>query len=245
MGVIVVGLNHKSAPLKVREALAFDASGVSHALGRLQEAHPGAEVLTDGSAPVTFITDLDPDDPAEICFTREFFGAVLGVVRIPGSDVATYLEYAITFANEVLDGNLGANLIVHPGVISQHAETFERAVRELRYGTIAVNSWVGVAFAMTRATWGGFPGNPRNDIRSGNGIAHNALMLDGVERTVVRGPFAPFPRTICRGVWHAEPLPPHFVTNRNAAVIGERLTEYAVTGSARPIPGLLAAALRS
>ena len=31
----------------------------------------------------------------------------------------------------------------------------------------------------------------------------------------------------------------------NAAVIGERLTEYAVTGSPRPIPGLLAAALRA
>jgi hypothetical protein len=46
-------------------------------------------------------------------------------------------------------------------------------------------------------------------------------------------------------VWHAEPLPPHFLTNANAAVIGERLTEYAVTGSPRPIPGLLAAALRA
>jgi glutamyl-tRNA reductase len=45
MGVIVVGLNHKSAPLKVREALAFDASGVSRALGRLKEAHEGAEFV--------------------------------------------------------------------------------------------------------------------------------------------------------------------------------------------------------
>jgi hypothetical protein len=121
----------------------------------------------------------------------------------------------------------------------------DRAVQGLRYGTVAVNSWVGVAFAMTRATWGGFPGNQRNDIRSGNGVAHNALMLEGVERTVVHGTFAPFPRTISQRVWHAEPLPPHFVTNRNAAVIGERLTEYAVTGSAGAIPGLLAAALRS
>ncbi|MGB5657094.1 MAG: aldehyde dehydrogenase family protein, partial [Acidimicrobiia bacterium] len=32
------------------------------------EAHPGAEVLTDGSAPVTFITDLDPGNPNDVCF---------------------------------------------------------------------------------------------------------------------------------------------------------------------------------
>ena len=209
------------------------------------EAYPGAEVLTDGSAPVTFITDLDPTDSNEVCFTTEFFGAVLGVVRLPGADVGSYLRTAVAFANEMLDGNLGANVIVHPATMSKHAGDLDRAVHDLRYGTVAVNSWVGVAFAMTRATWGGFPGNQRNDIRSGNGIAHNALMLEGVERTVVHGTFAPFPRTIGQGVWHAEPLPPHFLTNANAAVIGERLTEYAVTGSPRPIPGLLAAALRA
>jgi aldehyde dehydrogenase (NAD(P)+) len=209
------------------------------------QTHPDAEVLTDGSAPVTFITDLDPGNRSEVCFTTEFFGAVLGVVRIPGSDAASYLKNAVGFANEMLDGNLGANVIVHPAVIATEAEVIERAVQDLRYGTIAVNSWVGVAFAMTRATWGGFPGNRRNNIQSGSGIAHNALMLDGVERTVVHGTFAPFPRTIRQRVWHAEPLPPHFVTNRNAAVIGERITEYAVTGSVRPIPGLLAAALRT
>lgn len=208
------------------------------------DAHPGAEVLTDGLAPVTFITDLEPGDPDEVCFTTEFFGAVLGVVRVPGSDVDSYLRNAVAFANERLDGNLGANLIVHPGLMSQHNETIERAVQDLQYGTVAVNSWVGVAFAMTRATWGGFPGNPRNNIRSGNGIAHNALMLDGVERTVVHGAFAPFPRTIGQRVWHVEPRPPHFVTNSSAAIIGERLTEYVVTGSPKPIPGLLAAALR-
>ena len=208
-------------------------------------AHPEAEILTDGVAPVTFITGLDPARTDDVCFTTEFFGAVLGVVRIPGDSVQDYLENAASFANETLDGNLGANLIVHPETATAYADALDRAIRSLRYGTIAVNSWVGVAYAMTRATWGAFPGNTRRDIRSGNGVVHNALMLEGIERTVVRGPFAPFPRTIRQGVWHTEPLPPHFVTNLNAARIGEQLTEFAVTGSLRPIPGLLAAALRA
>ena len=208
-------------------------------------AHPDAEILTDGIAPVTLITGLDPQETDDVCFTTEFFGAVLGVVKISGDDVPAFLENAVAFVNATLDGNLGANIIIHPATAKAHHSDFESAIKSLEYGTVAVNSWVGVAYAMTRATWGAFPGNTRTNIRSGNGIVHNALMLEGVERTVVRGPFAPFPRTIRQGVWHTEPLPPHFVTNRNAARIGEQLTEFAVTQSWKPIPGLLAAALRA
>ena len=50
-------------------------------------------------------------------------------------------------------------------------------------------------------------------------------------------PFAPFPRTIRQGVWHAEPLPPHFVTNPNAAVIGERLDRVCGDGFSQADPG--------
>ena len=208
-------------------------------------AHPEAEVLTNGTAPVTFITGLDPENTDDMCFTTELFGAVLAVVAIPGDDVPSFLENAVSFANDTLDGNLGANLIVHPVTAATHAEALDEAITSLRYGTIAVNSWVGVAYALARATWGAFPGNTRSDIRSGNTVVHNSLMLEGVERTVVKGPFAPFPRTIRQGVWHTEPLPPHFVANANAAKIGEQLTELAVMDSWKPIPGLLAAALRA
>jgi len=45
MGVMVVGLNHKSAPLAIREGLAFEAADVPIALGRLKEAHPEAEFV--------------------------------------------------------------------------------------------------------------------------------------------------------------------------------------------------------
>ncbi len=209
------------------------------------KAHPEAEILTAGSAPVTFITDLDPNDQNEACYTTEFFGAVLAVVRLPGADPASYLANAVRFANETLEGSLGANLIIHPSTASQYPDALRQAIHNLQYGTIAVNTWVGVAFAMTRATWGGFPGSPRNDIGSGSGIVHNALMLEDVERTVVTGAFAPFPRTLTQRVFHAEPLPLHYVTNKNAAVIGQLVTELAVTGSFAPIPKLVTAALRA
>ncbi len=207
-------------------------------------AHQDAEVLTNGAGPVTFITDLDPAMSEDVCFTTEFFGAVLGVVRLPGADTAAYLHNAVTFANDTLDGNLGANLIIHPATAKQDSDALEDAIRDLRYGTIAVNSWVGIAFAINRATWGAFPGNPRNDIASGTGIVHNSLMLEGTERTVVRAAFAPFPRTLLQGVIHTEPTPPFFVTNRQAAHLGELLTEAVVSGSRRHIPAIVATAMR-
>jgi glutamyl-tRNA reductase len=45
MGLIVVGINHKSAPLGIREQLAFDASEIPVALRRLREVRPKAEFV--------------------------------------------------------------------------------------------------------------------------------------------------------------------------------------------------------
>lgn len=207
-------------------------------------SHPEAEILTDGAGPITFITDIDPTGSDDACFTTEFFGAVLGIVRLPGSDVPAFLQNAVEFANETLQGNLGANLIIHPADAKRNAAVLESAVHDLHYGTVAVNSWVGVAFALNAATWGAFPGNPRNDIESGSGVVHNALMLQGAERTVVYGSFAPFPRTVRLGVIHAEPTPPFFITNRQASHLGELLTERVVTGSWMTLPAIAATALK-
>ncbi len=207
-------------------------------------AHPQAEILTDGEGPVTLITDLDPLVRDDLCFTTEFFGAVLGVVRLPGPDTATFLENAVAFANETLEGNLGANIIIHPATAKRDAKALDAAIEKLRFGTIAVNSWIGVAFAMNRGPWGAFPGNPRNDIQSGRGVVHNSLMLAGTERTVVYGSFAPFPRTLRQGIVHTAPTPPFFITNRQAARLGELLTERAVNGSWTTLPKIAATAIR-
>ncbi len=208
------------------------------------KAHPEAEILSNGAGPITFITDLDPTVRDDVCFRTEFFGAVLGVTRLPGDSTESYLANAVAFANDTLEGNLGANLIIHPATARESADALESAIADLRYGTVAVNTWVGVAFAMNRATWGAFPGNPRNDIRSGRGVVHNSLMLENTERSVVRGSFAPFPRTLRLGVIHTEPTPPFFVTNRKAAHLGKLLTERAVTDSWKTLPAIVVTAMR-
>ena len=49
---------------------------------------------------------------------------------------------------------------------------------------------------------------------------HNALLLDAPERTVVTGPFRPFPRSVAHGEFALFPKPPWFVTARSAATTG-------------------------
>ena len=45
MDILVVGLNHKTAPVEVRETLAFNEQTVARALIELKERMPGAEVV--------------------------------------------------------------------------------------------------------------------------------------------------------------------------------------------------------
>jgi aldehyde dehydrogenase (NAD(P)+) len=196
-------------------------------------AHPGAELLGgDPAVPRTLLADLDPGDPDEPAFRTEYFGPVLGVTRLPGDSPAAFLDNAAAFCNQRLAGDLGATLVAAPRTLRELGPRFEAGIARLRYGTVAVNCWVGPIFGMPRATWGAFPGHDVHDVGSGVGIVHNALLLDPdhVERTVGRGPFRPWPRPL----W--------FVSNRTARVTGERMTRFAAEPSLpRAIPRVVAA----
>jgi aldehyde dehydrogenase (NAD(P)+) len=206
-------------------------------------SHPQPMQIGNSRTPVTLVEVHSEHDAAE-GFTIESFAPVLTITRLPAPSVPEFLAGAVRFANGTLTGNLSANIIIDPPTARAHAATVDGVVADLHYGTIAINTWAGVAYGMPRVPWGAFPGAGHDDIRSGMGVVHNALMFDRSERTIVRGPFAPFPRSLRWGESHVEPKPPTFVTNRRAAVIGERLTKQAVTGSWRDIPGIVTAAMR-
>ena len=157
---------------------------------------------------------------------------MLGVTRLPGDGPAEFLDHAVAFCNDRLQGDLGAGVVAAPGTLRELGPRFETAIAGLRYGTVAVNCWVGPIFGMPRATWGAYPGHDVHDVGSGVGIVHNALLLDPdhVERTVGRGPFRPWPRPL----WS--------VTNRTARLTGERMTRFAAAPSwGQALPRLVAA----
>lgn len=210
-------------------------------------AYPGAELLDapgEGVVPRTLVTGVNPGDAGNHGFTEEFFCGALLQTALPGDTPAKFLREAVRFANGALRGSLGANLIVHPATLSGLGPDFEAAIADLRYGTIGVNGWVGVAFLLPQGTWGAFPGHADNDIQSGRGVVHNALQFDKPERTVVYAPFEPFPRCLTKGRFSLLPKPPWFVTHRRAAEVGRRLTRFAVDPGLSHLPGIFVAALR-
>jgi aldehyde dehydrogenase (NAD(P)+) len=142
-----------------------------------------------GTLPWTILPNVDAesDDPL---WSTEAFCALVGETAVGSEDPVEYLDRAVAFTREKLHGTLSCNVVVHPRTLADPAvaAAFERALRALRYGTVAVNCWTGYGFGFGTTPWGGFPGQPLTDIRSGRGFVHNTRMLEGVEKTVIRHP---------------------------------------------------------
>jgi aldehyde dehydrogenase (NAD(P)+) len=221
--------------------------GAAARQGRAVSAHPTAELLdAPGTAevPRTLIPGIDPADVNAHAFREEFFGGVLAETALPGSGPAEFLEQAVRFANDRLRGTLGANLIVDPTTARVLGARMDTAVAALRYGSVSVNTWAGVAYILPQATWGAFPGHTDADIQSGRGVVHNSLLFDRPQKTVVTGRFRPFPRAWLTWDLHLGPKPPWFVTHRSAEEVGRLLTRFAAKPSLGQLPAIVATALK-
>ncbi len=183
----------------------------------------------EGVLPWTLVTGLDPAAP-DPAFTTEPFCALLSETSVGSEDPVEYLARAVDFANARVWGTLAAHLVVHPRTLADARlrRAVEEAIRRLRYGTVAVNVWAGYGFGFGTTPWGAFPGSPLTAIQSGRGFVHNTLMLEGVEKTVIRHPVRTFPK------------PPYFPSHRTAHRLGRRLVDLEARGWAA-MPGVVAA----
>ena len=189
------------------------------------------------------VPDLDPFG-AESLLHDEVFGGALGVVRLPGKDVPEFLRAAVALCNDVLPGTLGATLLASPETEKEYAAAVDAAIADLRYGSLGVNAWSGLAFLLGYTPWGAYPGHTLEDIGSGIGLVHNAFLLRDIEKTVVRMPFRPLHRAALKGQFHMSPKPPFFVTNKTGELTARRLSTYLATGKASDLPSVFASALR-
>ena len=81
------------------------------------------------------------------------------------------------------------------------------------YGTVAINHWPAVAYALMTMPWGGYGGGTLAEPGSGVGWVHNAFLLEGVEKSVLEGPLT---------LW---PKPFWFPSHRRAWTLARRVTE--------------------
>ena len=200
-------------------------------------AHPEAEKYGIGPAdalPWTFIRDVPPGQVDDIAFNVESFCGEMAETALTAPDAAAFIGAATAFCNDVVWGTLGATLIVSPSSLKDHAvaDAVDRAVADLRYGSIGVNVWHGLSFAMGSTAWGAYPGHPRTDIQSGTGVVGNSPMFDRPQKSVVRGPF------------RARPKPPWFATAPDSYDVMRRFVTFEAEPSAAKIPGLLLSAMR-
>lgn len=210
-------------------------------IGQASASYPNAERLGETGR---LLVDIHADDDASSMRTTEYFSPVLGVIELPGLG-PEFLDAAVDTANRDFVGTLGANILGLPSTIRELGAGFENALARLDYGTIAVNAWTGVGFLTAGAPWGAFPGHTLQNVQSGIGVVHNAFLLADTEKTIVRGPFRPFPRSVLHGEFALFPKPPWFVSARSAKTTGRLLSGFAAHPSWAKMPGVFISAFRA
>lgn len=199
--------------------------------------HPDAHVVGYGDGdvlPWTVIRDVDASDENEICLNVEAFCALTSETALDVAAPAEFLRAATEFCNERVWGTLSMTILCDPRTMNQPevATALDRAVADLRYGSIGVNLWHAMSFAFATTAWGAYPGHELTDIQSGRGFVGNSFLFSGVQKSVVRGPFV------------ARPAPAWFVTNTQAHVVLTKLLHFEARPSWRKVPSLLVAALK-
>lgn len=145
--------------------------------------------------PWTLVRNAGPSESPHL-FQRESFVCVCAETAIDAASPEAFLSQAVEFVNDRLWGTLAAAVTVPYELQRRSPETMDQALRELRYGTIGVNQWPGVAYALISPPWGGFPGSDLADAQSGIGFVHNTYLLAECEKTVLYCPLKFFPKPV-------------------------------------------------
>jgi aldehyde dehydrogenase (NAD(P)+) len=190
-------------------------------------------VAAEHTLPWTLVLGLDATNMGESNFTTEPFCSILSEVSVEGSDPVEFLQKATAFANDRVWGTLNATLFVHPKVEASPTakSAIDDSLRDLRFGTVAINAWPALGYALVTTPWGGHPSATLSNVQSGLGWVHNTVMLEGIEKCVIRAPLKPMPKQI------------YFPTHKTLDRVGRRLVDFEGAPSWLKVPGLALAAL--
>jgi acyl-CoA reductase-like NAD-dependent aldehyde dehydrogenase len=203
------------------------------------DAHPDAELYGpagEGEVPYTLLADLDPSRSDDVAFRVEAFNTTIAETGLDAPrDAAAFVDQAVAWANETLWGTLAATILVHPRSLKDPAvaAAIDRAVANLRYGTVGVNVWALTAYGLASLPWGGYPGSPPHDIQSGVGWVRNTYLLEDVEKSVLRAP------------WRLGKKPPMSYDFATFDSVTQRMLQLEATRDWRQLPGIIADGMRA
>jgi acyl-CoA reductase-like NAD-dependent aldehyde dehydrogenase len=184
--------------------------------GRVWSAPAG-----EGQLPWTLLTGLSPGVGAEP-FQLEPFCPLLSVVEIDEAEPEAFLAEAVRFLNDEVWGTLNAMLFVPSSLEGEPSveAAVDRAIEELRYGTVAINYWPAIGYGTGTPPWGGHPSATLQNAQSGMGFVHNALMLEQIQKIVLRGPLRSFPKQF------------YYSSHRQLDAVARGLFDFESTGNA-------------
>ena len=133
---------------------------------RRRAYYPGAERFTrftgrppeagaPGTLPWTLVRDAQPDRDPQF-FEEESFVCVCAETALDVRSDEEFVENVANFVNDRLWGNLGAGIMVHPKFRRQpgNEDRFQDLVGRLRFGTIGINHWPAISYALDVYTLG-------------------------------------------------------------------------------------------
>lgn len=178
--------------------------------------YPHAEILgkkQQQCVPWTLIPNLS-ETKTEYALENEAFCGVLAEVPLSSENLSEFLKKASLFCNEKIWGTLSCCLFVDPQTQKKNASEIQSLLACLKYGSIGVNCWSALSFALGSTTWGAYPGASLQDIQSGIGIVKNGFFLDFPEKSIVYAPF------------QIQPTPVWFYDRANSLSIAKSLFQY-------------------
>ncbi len=202
----------------------------------LTQGRPGVERFGEAGKDQlswALIPGVDASNMDEKLFQTEPFCGILSETEIASTDPVEFLKTATAFMNDRVWGTLNATFIIAPKDERDPrvAAALDKAIVDLRYGTVTINHWAGLGYGFVSPPWGGHPSATLANIQSGLGWVHNTFMLEGIDKAVVRGPIRVFPK------------PAWFFDNKKFHKIGEKLLRFEADPSWLRVPGLAVAAL--
>ena len=126
----------------------------------------------------------------ERLFSTEPFCSILSEISLDSDDPAEFLAAGDRVRQRPPLGHAERDAHCPPEVEATRevAAALDDALRDLRYGTVAINHWPALGYALVTTPWGGHPSATLENIQSGLGWVHNTFMLEGIEKCVLRGP---------------------------------------------------------
>ncbi|MEL6152258.1 MAG: aldehyde dehydrogenase, partial [Chloroflexota bacterium] len=171
----------------------------------------------NGELPWTYITGVDASASEDPAFSTEPFCALMSETAIEAASIAEYIDKAVEFVNEKLWGTLVAGIIVHPESLKdpQVKAAVDRAIANLRYGSICINSSTAIAYTMNTTAWGGHSGSDVYNVQSGISFVNNVLMFDDrqIQKSVIKNTFR-------------SPLSSQDITTQRFSNLAERLAWF-------------------